>query len=129
VTWVIQEAAAPGADEEPGEPVAVLEVDFSDVLTGQQEFAQYTYRTSAPGLVDSGARGLITNEGITIGSTVDQYVAAYGDPEWIEEDLGITRFGGAMVAILELGDEAADSGGALRVLAIGAGEDGCADTG
>lgn len=129
VTWVIQEAAAPGDDEEPGDPVAVLEVDFSDVLTGQQEFAQYTYRTSAPGLVDSGARGLATNEGITIGSTVDQYVAAYGDPDWIEEDLGIARFGGAMVAFLELGDEAAGNGGALRVLAIGAGEDGCADTG
>ena len=130
VTWVIQEAAPTGGDEDPGEPIAVLEADFSDVLTGQREFAQYTYRSALPELVDSGARGLATVEGITIGSTVDQYVAAYGEPDWIEEDLGIARFAGAMVAFLERGDQATDDAGrVLRVLAIGAGEDGCADTG
>jgi hypothetical protein len=128
VTWVIQEAPGSGEDQAPGEPIAELEVDFSDIVTGQREFAQYTYRTSAPARVDSGARGLATNEGITIGSTLDQFVSVYGEPDWIEEDLGIARFGGALVARLELGgQDAADP--VLRVLAIGAGGDGCADTG
>ncbi len=137
VTWIVQGPlpvqADPDDDEadapEPGGPVAVLEVDFSDANAGVREFAQYTYRTEAPGSVDSGARGLATIEGITIGSTFDQFVAAYGDPTWIEEDLGIARFAGAMTAEIEVPPEDADGSEVLRILSISAGADGCADRG
>jgi hypothetical protein len=133
VAWVIQDAAPADEDDEageaePGDPVAILEVDFSDVNSGEREFAQYTYRTSAPGLVDSGARALATVEGITIGSTLEQFIAAYGEPDWVEEDLGIASFGGAMTAEIQVPEEGEELE-VRRVLSISAGADGCADRG
>jgi hypothetical protein len=107
----------------------VLEVDFSDVDSEVRQFAQYTYFSEDPSLVDAGARGLATIEGITIGSTLDQFVAAYGLPDWIEEDLGTARFAGAMNAVIEVPPEDAEGSDVLRVLSISAGADGCADRG
>ncbi len=138
VTWLIQEPVPvpePDPDDEdaqpaePGGPVAVLEVDFSDVETGERQFAQYTYFSEDPAFVDSGARGLATVERITIGSTIDQFIAAYGQPDWIEEDLGTAMFAGAMNVEIEVPPEDPDGTEVLRVLSISAGADGCADRG
>jgi hypothetical protein len=135
LTWIVQEPVPVEADPndeatpEPGGPAAILEVDFSDINAGVREFAQYTYRSAAPATVDSGARGLATVEGITIGSTFDQFVAAYGDPDWLEEDLGIARFAGAMTVELEVPPPDGEGNEVLRVLSISAGADGCADRG
>lgn len=122
--WVIQ----PGVDE--ATVAAELTADFSDV-GGARAFAQFGYRSDAPASVDAGARALTTVDLVTIGSTLDQFVAAYGEPNFFNGDLGLTGFGGMVAAITdasEVDGESETAGEAERyVWYIGAGEDGCLD--
>jgi peptidoglycan hydrolase-like protein with peptidoglycan-binding domain len=122
--WVIQ----PGGDETT--TAAELTADFSDV-GGARVFAQYGYRSDAPASVDAGARALTTVDLVTIGSTLDQFVAAYGEPNFFNADLGLTGFGGMVAGITaapEVDDAATDPAESPQyVWYIGAGEDGCLD--
>ena len=125
LSWIIQPGASEGVD------AAVLHADFSDV-GGAQAFAQYAYLSDAPEDVDAGARALTTLELITIGSTLDQFVAAYGEPNFFNTSLGLTGFNGMVAGITAEqtpadGEEASTDEAPRYVWYVGAGEDGCLD--
>lgn len=118
ITWIVQAAAS--GDEHP----AVLTLDFTDI-GGTPSFAQYSYRSFDLVGLDPVAQGLTTGEGISIGSTLEAFSEAHGDPEFFDEVRGLTRFGGGMLA----GIETSDGEGGGQVWYLGAGDDGCEDFG
>jgi len=112
LTWVIQPAEQ--GDQHP----AVLYVHFSDDDTGARAFAEYAYVSLDPQAVDAGAMGLSTAGGVTIGRTIAEFVAVYGQPDYLDGSSGMAEAAGMMMAI-------ARAGGEDLVWFVGAGEDGC----
>jgi peptidoglycan hydrolase-like protein with peptidoglycan-binding domain len=112
LTWIIQPA-----DEGDADP-AVLHVHFGEDETGAQSFAEYAYLSLDPQAVDAGAMDLSTEAGVTIGRTIAEFVAAYGQPEFVDGSSGMADVGGLLVGI-------APAGGEDLVWFVGAGEDGC----
>jgi peptidoglycan hydrolase-like protein with peptidoglycan-binding domain len=112
LTWVIQPAEQ--GDQHP----AVLYVHFSDDDTGAQTLAEYAYVSLDPQAVDAGAMGLSTAGGVTIGRTIAEFVAAYGQPNFVDGSSGMAEAGGMMMGI-------GPAGGEDLVWFVGAGEDGC----
>ncbi len=114
--WVIQQA-----DNRVDHP-AVLEVDFSD-LGGTPFFSEYAYRSYDLPLLDPIAEGLTTEEGMSLGSTLEFFEEAYGDADFFDEVRGLTRFNDKMTAGFIAGESAAER----EVWFIGAGDDSCDD--
>lgn len=112
LTWVIQPAE--DGDAHP----AVLHVHFSDQDGGGQAFAEYAYVSLDPQAVDAGALDLSTAQGVTIGRTIAEFVAAYGQPDFVDGSSGVASAAGLRVAI-------GPAGGEDLVWMVGAGEDGC----
>ncbi|MBP1632996.1 MAG: hypothetical protein H6Q11_1284, partial [Acidobacteria bacterium] len=112
LTWVIQPAEQ--GDRHP----AVLYAHFGDDDTGAQVFAEYAYVSLDPQAVDAGAMALSTAGGVTIGRTIAEFVAVYGQPDYLDGSSGMTEAAGMMMAI-------AQAGGEDLVWFVGAGEDGC----
>jgi len=112
LTWIIQQA------ETGAEHPAVLYVHFSDVDTGAQSFAEFAYVSLDPQAVDAGAMDLLTAAGISIGRTVAEYAAAYGQPNFTDGNSGLTLGGGMLFGITTEGEDD-------LVSFIGAGDDGC----
>jgi hypothetical protein len=100
----------------------VLEVDFSD-LGGTPFFSEYTYRSYEISLLDPIAQGLTTEDGLSLGSSLEFFEDQYGAADFFDEDRGLTRFNDDMVAGFTLGESAAER----ETWYIGAGNDGCAD--
>jgi len=116
LTWIIQ--AADAGENHP----ALLEVDFAD-LGGTPFFAQYAYRSFDIGSLDPLARGLGTDEGFTLGSSLETFEDLYGNAEFFDELRGLTNFEERMLAGFGLAETAADR----QAWYIGAGADGCED--
>jgi peptidoglycan hydrolase-like protein with peptidoglycan-binding domain len=116
LTWIIQ--AADAGENHP----AVLEVDFAD-LGGTPFFAQYAYRSYDITSLDPLARGLGTDEGFTLGSSLEIFEDLYGNASFFDELRGLTEFEERMLAGFGLGETAADR----EAWYIGAGADGCED--
>jgi peptidoglycan hydrolase-like protein with peptidoglycan-binding domain len=112
LTWVIQPA-----DEGDAHP-AVLHVHFGEDQAGAQSFAEYAYLSLDPQAVDAGAMDLSTEAGVTIGRTIAEFVAAYGQPDFVDGSSGMAEAAGTLVGI-------AQAGGDDLVWFVGAGEDGC----
>jgi peptidoglycan hydrolase-like protein with peptidoglycan-binding domain len=110
--WAVQPA-----DEGDAHP-AVLYVHFGEDQTGAQSFAEYAYLSLDPQAVDAGAMDLSTEAGISIGRTIAEFVAAYGQPEFVDGSSGMADAAGMRVGI-------AQAGGEDLVWFVGAGEDGC----
>lgn len=122
VTWLIQ-GDPDGADH----PAAFI-VDFTST-GGSPYFSQYTFLSLDLPALDPLARGLATAEGITLGSTYDEFVEAYQEPTFFDPTRGLTREGDLVVGFSLVGDPAAPDGAASRIRYLGAGEDGCEDFG
>jgi len=112
LAWIIQPA-----DEGDQHP-AVLYVHFSDNDTGAQTFAEYAYVSLDPQAVDAGVMDLSTAGGVTIGRTIAEFVAAYGQPNFLDGTSGMANAGGMVMGI-------APAGGEDLVWFVGSGEDGC----
>ena len=112
LTWILQSA------ETGTEHPAILYVHFSDIDGGTQVFAEYAYVSLDPQAVDAGVMDLMTVAGVSIGRTVDEFVAAYGQPNFIDGSSGLAYGGGMLMGIRTAGE-------ADLVWFIGAGEDGC----
>jgi hypothetical protein len=114
LTWVIQ--AADTGLEHP----AVFTADFSDLASGSQAFAQYSYASEDPRAVDAGAMELATTQGLTVGRSRDEFVALYGQPNFHDGTRGLTYGGGMLMGIVTVGE-------ADYIYYVGAGQDGCDD--
>jgi hypothetical protein len=114
--WVVQQA-----DNRVDHP-AVLEVDFSD-LGGTPFFSEYAYRSYDLSLLDPIAEGLTTEEGLSLGSTLEFFEETYGDADFFDEVRGLTEFNERMTA----GFDARESATEREVWFIGAGDDSCDD--
>ena len=118
LTWIIQ-----AGDDGENHP-AVLIVDFAD-LGGTPFFAQYAYRSFDLTVLDPIAQGLTTEEGFTLGSSLEEFEEAYGDAEFFDTPRGLTTFEEKMVAGFEVGDQPTTR----LAWYVGAGDDGCEDFG
>ncbi len=118
LTWIIQ-----AGDDGENHP-AVLTVDFAD-LGGTPFFAQYAYRSFDLTVLDPIAQGLTTAEGITLGSSLEEFEEAYGSADFFDELRGLTTFEERMLAGFVIGDDPADR----QAWYVGAGDDGCEDFG
>lgn len=112
LTWVIQPADT--GDAHP----AVLHAHFGEDETGRQAFAEYAYLSLDSQAVDAGAMDLSTEAGISIGRTIAEFVAAYGQPDFVDGSSGIAEAAGMRVGI-------AQAGGEDLVWFVGSGADGC----
>jgi len=112
LTWILQQADT--GSEHP----AILYVHLSDGDTGAQAFAEYALVSLDSQAVDAGIMDLATAGGISIGRTVAEYTAVYGQPNFTDGTSGLTLGGGMLFGIATAGD-------ADLVWFIGAGEDGC----
>lgn len=128
VTWVVQPA------EEGDSHPAVLVVDFSDVGFTDPSFAQYAYRSYDLDTLDVGARALATAQGVSLGSSIGEFEAAYGEPSYLDTDLGLTEIETGFVAGItrapedaETSDDGEDQPVTERVWYLSAGADGCID--
>ncbi|MFH1104882.1 MAG: peptidoglycan-binding domain-containing protein, partial [Actinomycetota bacterium] len=120
LTWLIQ--GDPNGSDHP----AVLIVDLTDT-GGTPYFSQYAYRSYDLPALDPIAQGLATADGVSIGSTLQEFSDAYGDPTFIDAVRGLARFDDEMlVGIDVVGGDNPDAA-ASRIWYIGAGSDGCAD--
>jgi len=123
VTWLIQADDPPGTDHP-----AFLVVDFTNT-GGLPYFSQYSYRSADLGTLDPIAGGLATEEGISLGSTLAEFAAAYDDPDFFDTVRGLARFSDDdMVVGIAISGTAADPDpDASKVWYISAGADGCPD--
>jgi peptidoglycan hydrolase-like protein with peptidoglycan-binding domain len=112
VTWLIQPA------DEGNQHPAVLYAHFSDEDAAGRVFAEYAYVSLDPQAVDAGAMDLSTAVGVTIGRTIAEFVAAYGQPDFVDGTSGMASAGGMMMGI-------APAGGEDLVWLVGSGRDGC----
>lgn len=117
VTWLIQ--AASSGDRHP----AVLIISLSDV-GGERAFAKYSYRSLDLAELDPIAQGLATRDGISIGSTLAEFIEAHGRPSF--DDEGRAQFSEGMTVGVDLVDGAVSPDEELsRVWYLAAGSDGC----
>lgn len=117
VTWLVQ--AGLGSDAHP----AVFTAFFSEV-SNEPIFLEYTYHTLDLAALDPLAQGLGTVEGISIGSTFEQFTDAY--EVGIDAQGRVTPSGGPTIEFAVVGDTASPDPTATRVNRIGAGTGGCA---
>ncbi len=120
VSWIIQGAS--GGTNHP----ALFIADFTDT-GGTPYFSQYAYRSLDLGSLDPIARGLDTPDGLSIGSTLDDFIAVYDDPTFENPDLGVVREGDLVFAFDLSGSADSPDGAASRIRYVGAGADGCPD--
>jgi hypothetical protein len=120
VTWIIQGAAA--GDDHPAYFVA----DFTDT-GGTPYFSQYAYRSADLVTLDPIARGLATADGITIGSTFDDFVDVYDIPEFDDTVNGLATADEITFGFRIVGSAESPDGAATRLYYVGSGEDGCPD--
>jgi hypothetical protein len=121
VRWVIDPA------ESGDEHRAVLLVHFSDVGFDDTSFAQYEYITLDPAHVDIGARELATAAGLSLGSSLTEFVGLYGEPLILNLDLGFADFSAGMTVGIDLATEDDPVDFVERVWYLSGGQDGCAD--
>lgn len=112
LTWIVQPA-----DEGDQHP-AVLYVHFTEEDAAGRAFSEYAYVSLDPQAVDAGAMDLSTAGGVTIGRTIAEFVAVYGQPNFVDGTSGMASAGGMMIGI-------EPSGGEELVWFVGAGADGC----
>jgi peptidoglycan hydrolase-like protein with peptidoglycan-binding domain len=112
LVWIVQPA-----DEGDQHP-AVLYVHFSEADAAGRSFAEYAYVSRDPQAVDAGAMDLSTVGGVTIGRTITEFVAAYGQPNFVDGTSGMASAGGMMIGLTP-------AGGEELVWFVGAGGDGC----
>jgi hypothetical protein len=110
--WIVQ--AAESGDQHP----AILYAHFSDIDSGAQAFAEYAYVSLDPQAVDAGVMDLMTDSGISIGRTVDDFVSVYGQPNFTDGTSGLAEAAGMLFGIRTAGESD-------LVWFVGAGEDGC----
>jgi len=122
IRWVI-DPAPQGSDHR-----AVFLARFSDQGFVGPAFAQWEYVTLDTDNVDIGSRSLATALGLSVGSTLTEFVALYGEPLILDRDRGRADFGSGMRVGIDLGGDAAP-GFTERVWYLGAGQDGCPDFG
>jgi peptidoglycan hydrolase-like protein with peptidoglycan-binding domain len=120
VTWVIQGAAS--GSNHP----AFFVADFTDT-GGTPYFSQFAYHSEDLATLDPIARGLTTEDGLTIGSTYDDFVAVFDIPDFVDADLGLVREGEVTFGFDVIGSTDSPDGAATRIWYVGAGEDGCPD--
>ena len=120
VSWIIQGAS--GDSQHP----AIFVADFTDT-GGTPYFSQYAYRSFDLTSLDPIARGLNTPDGLSIGSTLDDFIAVYNNPTFEDPDLGLVREGNLTFAFDISGSADAPDGAASRIRYVGAGADGCPD--
>jgi hypothetical protein len=109
-------------------------VDFSDVGFSDPSFAQYAYVSLDLENLDVGARALATPDGVSLGSSIGEFISAYGDPAYFDPDRGLVEIEPGFVGGIDRApdDEEEDPEGAPvteRVWYLGAGQDGCVDFG
>ncbi|MFH2071498.1 MAG: peptidoglycan-binding domain-containing protein [Actinomycetota bacterium] len=121
IRWVIDPA------ESGDQHRAVLLVHFSDVGFDDTSFAQYEYITLDPAHVDIGARELATAEGLSLGSSLTEFVGLYGEPLILNLDLGFADFSAGMTVGIDLATEDDPVDFVERVWYLSGGQDGCAD--
>lgn len=121
LSWLIQ--GDPNGSEHP----AVLIVDLTDT-GGLPYFSQYAYRSYDLSVLDPIAQGLATSEGVSIGSTLQAFSDAYGNPTFIDAVRGLAGFDDGMLVGIDLvgGADSPDET-ASRIWYLGAGADGCED--
>jgi hypothetical protein len=119
--WVID--AAPTGNQHR----AVLLVHFSDAGFNDTSLAQYEYISLDPERVDIGARELATAEGLSLGSSVTEFIDLYGEPLILDRELGFADFNAGMVVGIDLTTEDDPADFTERVWYISGGQDGCAD--
>ncbi|MCJ7726713.1 MAG: peptidoglycan-binding protein [Acidimicrobiia bacterium] len=119
--WVIDPAVDDGKNR------AVFFAHFSDEGFDDTSFAQYEYISLDPEHVDIGARELATAEGLSLGSSLTEYVGLYGEPLILNRDLGFADFNAGMVVGIDLTTEDDPADFTERVWYLSAGQDGCAD--
>ncbi len=112
LTWIVQPA-----DEGDQHP-AILYAHFSEEDAAGRSFSEYAYVSLDPQAVDAGAMDLSTAGGVTIGRTIAEFVAAYGQPNFVDGSSGMASAGGMMIGL-------APAGGEELVWFVGAGRDGC----
>jgi hypothetical protein len=120
VTWVIQ-----GGVSGSNHP-AFFVADFTDT-GGTPYFSQFAYRSDDLATLDPIARGLTTEDGLTIGSTYDDFVDVFDIPDFVDADLGLVREGDLSFGFDLVGSADSPDGAATRIWYVGAGEDGCPD--
>lgn len=120
VTWLIQGDST--GDNHP----ALFIADFT-ATGGTPYFSQYTYLSRNLGALDPLARGLTTPDGLTLGSTYDEFVAVYGTPTFIAGSGGFVRQGDYLFRFDIVGGAENPDGTATRIRSISAGDDTCPD--
>jgi len=121
LSWLIQ--GDPNGSDHP----AVLIVDLTDT-GGVPYFSQYAYRSYDLPALDPIAQGLATKEGVSIGSSLQVFSDAYGNPVFIDAVRGLADFNDGMLVGIDLvgGADSPDEA-TSRIWYIGAGSDGCED--
>jgi len=119
--WVIDDAA------EEGKNRAVFFAHFSDEGFDDTSFAQYEYISLDPERVDIGARELATAEGLSLGSSLTEFIGLYGEPLILDRDLGFADFNAGMIVGIDLTTEDDPADFTERVWYLSGGQDGCAD--
>ncbi|MEK7252918.1 MAG: peptidoglycan-binding domain-containing protein [Actinomycetota bacterium] len=120
VSWLIQ------GDSSGTDHPAIFTADFTDT-GGTPYFSQYAYISNDLPALDPIARGLTTEDGLSIGSTYDEYVVVYDEPTFEDTDRGLVHEGDLLFGIVLVGGTETPDGAASRVWHIGAGADGCPD--
>lgn len=119
--WVIDPAVDDGGNR------AVFFAHFSDEGFPDASFAQYEYISLDPEHVDLGARDLATAEGLSLGSSLTEFIGLYGEPLILNRELGFADFNAGMVVGIDLTTEEDPPDFTERVWYLSAGQDGCAD--
>ena len=119
--WVIDAADSGNKNR------AVLLVHFSDAGFPDASLAQYEYISLDPEHVDIGARELATAEGLSLGSSLTEFVDLYGEPLILDRELGFADFNAGMVVGIDLTTEDDPADFTERVWYLSGGQDGCAD--
>jgi hypothetical protein len=122
VRWVID-----GPAEGSNDNRAVFFAHFSDQGFDDTSFAQWEYISRDAEHVDIGARALATAEGLSLGSSLTEFVGFYGEPLILNRELGFADFNDGMTVGINLATEDDPADFVERVWYLSAGQDGCAD--
>lgn len=120
VSWLIQ------GDSAGTNHPAIFIADFTQT-GGTPYFSQYAYRSFDLRALDPIARGLTTPDGITIGSSIDEFTNAYDTPVFDDPDLGLVSEGDLLFGFDIVGTPESPDGASSRAWYVGAGADGCPD--
>lgn len=120
--WVID-----GPAEGSSNNRAVFFAHFSDVGYDDTSFAQWEYISRDAEHVDIGARALATADGLSLGSSLTEFINLYGEPLILNRDLGFADFNSNMVVGIDLATEDDPADFVERVWYLSGGQDGCAD--